>query len=189
MGTKPWKILSWNIRGLNSDKKWNSIRDRVTESNCNVICLQETKRSHFDIPFLRNFCPISFDSFEFLPSVGASGGTIIIWKSSVLLGNLIFQNNYASSVLFSSVHNNAIWVLTNVYAPCTPLGKRDFVQWLKTFQMPDQIDWILVGDFNLYRSPDDRNRPGVDYSEMLLFNEAISALGLVELPLHSQHFT
>ena len=59
---------------------------RVTETSCDVICLQEIKRSHFDSAFLRLFCPASFDCFEFLPSNGASGGSIIIWKSVVDTG-------------------------------------------------------------------------------------------------------
>lgn len=45
--------------------------------------------------------------------------------------------------------------------------------------MPDLTNWLLVGDFNLYRSPDDRNKPEGDHVEMYLFNEAISALGPV----------
>lgn len=49
--------------------------------------------------------------------------------------------------------------------------------------MPDTIDWLIVGDFNLYRNPSDRNRPGADYFDMLMFNAAISTLGLVEIPL------
>jgi len=71
MDVKNWKVLSWNVSGINSDKKWNVIRDRVSESCCDVICLQETKRSHFDAMFIRQFCPPVFDQFEFLPSNGA----------------------------------------------------------------------------------------------------------------------
>lgn len=54
--------------------------------------------------------------------------------------------------------------------------------------MLDHVDWLVVGDFNLYRNPEDRNKPGADYSEMLLFKEAISKLGLVELPLKGKRF-
>jgi len=55
--------------------------------------------------------------------------------------------------------------------------------------MPDSIDWLIVGDFNLYRNPEDRNREGANYSDMLKFNDAISSLGLIELPLKGQRFT
>jgi len=52
--------------------------------------------------------------------------------------------------------------------------------------MPDEQDWIIVGDFNLMRSPNNRNRLGGDVTKMLLFNEAISSLGIVELPLQGK---
>ena len=55
--------------------------------------------------------------------------------------------------------------------------------------MPEEVEWILLGDFNLLGSPSDRNRPGGDINEMLLFNEAISVLGVVELPLMGRKFT
>ena len=55
--------------------------------------------------------------------------------------------------------------------------------------MPDEQDWIIVGDFNLMRSPNNRNRLGGDVTKMLLFNEAISSLGIVELPLQGKRFT
>jgi hypothetical protein len=55
--------------------------------------------------------------------------------------------------------------------------------------MPNHIDWLIIGDFNLYRSPADRNKDGADYVEIFMFNEAISALGLIKLPLKGKHFT
>jgi endonuclease/exonuclease/phosphatase family metal-dependent hydrolase len=46
-----------------------------------------------------------------------------------------------------------------------------------------------VGDFNLIRSPSYRNKPGGNLNEMLLFNEAISNLDLVEIPLKGRKYT
>lgn len=51
---RSWKVLSWNVRGSNAEKKWNSIRDKISEATCDVVCLQETKRSFFDIKLSRN---------------------------------------------------------------------------------------------------------------------------------------
>jgi hypothetical protein len=55
--------------------------------------------------------------------------------------------------------------------------------------MPDDTDWLIMGDFNFIISPNDRNKPGGNISEMLKFNEAISNLGLVEIPLKGRKFT
>ena len=51
------------------------------------------------------------------------------------------------------------------------------------------MDWIVMGDFNFIRSPNNRNKPGGDVNQMLLFNEAISNSGLVELPLTGRQFS
>ena len=176
---------SWSQRR----KKWNAIRDKIAETNCDIISLQEIKRESFDTHFIKNFCPRDFDSFEFLPSLGASGGVITIWKSHLFSGQLVFSNDFGTSVEFVSCLDAITWVLTNIYAPCTPAGKLQFIDWLKNIQMPDEVNWLLIGYFNLIRSLDDRNRPGGDVNEIFLFNEAISSLGIVELPLQGQRFT
>ena len=72
-----WKILCWNVRGVNSDKKWNSIGDNVIENSSDIVCLQETKKEIIDYVFLKNICPHGFDSFVYKPSTGASGGILV----------------------------------------------------------------------------------------------------------------
>jgi exonuclease III len=85
-----WKILNWNIRGLNDPAKWTLIFDKIRESGCNVVCFQESKRENVDIAFLRNFRPRNFDSFAFVPYVGRSGGIITVWDISVFSGVEVF---------------------------------------------------------------------------------------------------
>jgi exonuclease III len=137
---RKWNVLCSNVRGINARQKWDAIHDKISKSGCDVICLQETKRQHFDLQFLKNFCPSSFDAFEYLPSVGASGGIITIWKSSQFTGSLAFSNKFAISLDFHSNHDQSEWLLTNVYGPCTPEGKLDFIQGIKNIQMLDEID-------------------------------------------------
>jgi exonuclease III len=184
-----WSVLSHNVRGINSSVKWNGIRCAIRESGCDVICLQETKKELFDAAYLKNFCPNHFDSFAFVSSVGNSGGSIIIWKISKLTGNVIFQNDYAQSVEFISNLSARSWIITNIYAPCTLQGKIDFLNWFYNINMPSDKLWLIVGDFNLIRRQEDRNKAGGDINLMLKFKEAISNLDLVEIPLHGLSFT
>jgi len=186
---RSWKVLSWNVKGVNSSWKWDAIRNKILLSECDVVCLQETKKTEFDIPFLRKICPSGFDTFECLPSVGASGGILIAWKSALFTGEKIHSNEYGISVELVSLYNNVSWVLTCIYGPCLPEGKIQFVNWLKNVQMPDSVDWMILGDFNLMRSLEDRNKPGGSMSEILMFNDAISHLGLNEIPLQGKKFT
>jgi exonuclease III len=87
-----WKILNWNLRGINSENKWLALANKISESNCDIVCIQETKRESFDEQYLRNFCPKKLNKFEFIPSVCASGGIIIIWNGSLFNGEVDFQN-------------------------------------------------------------------------------------------------
>lgn len=167
---KDWRVLCWNIRGLNAKKKWNTVRSKILETQCDIICLQETKKEHIDANFIKLFCPKRMDAFEFLPSMGASGGTLIAWSSSTFSGDLIFQNQYAQSVEFKCHASSECWILTNVYAPCTNEGRAQFLEWLASVDMPDTIDWLVFGDFNLIRSPQNRNKTGGDVNNMLAFN-------------------
>jgi exonuclease III len=43
MNNRNWNILCWNIRGLNAVEKYDVVRNKIEESGCSVICLQETK--------------------------------------------------------------------------------------------------------------------------------------------------
>lgn len=78
MNTHDWNILCWNIRGLNGSRKWDAVRDKIKESATSVICLQETKKESVDMSFIRKFAPRRFDHFDFIPSVDASGGILVV---------------------------------------------------------------------------------------------------------------
>ena len=57
------------------------------------------------------------------------------------------------------------------------------------FDTNDFDDWIIAGDFNLIRQPENRNKPGRELSKMNMFNELISDLDLVEIPFSGREYT
>jgi endonuclease/exonuclease/phosphatase family metal-dependent hydrolase len=63
------------------------------------------------------------------------------------------------------------------------------LEWFKNIQVPVDYLWLVLGDFNLMRRQENRNKSGGDPNLMLGFNEAISKLGLVEVPLSGQAYT
>jgi hypothetical protein len=70
-----------------------------------------------------------------------------------------FQNKYAMSIEFVSTLSGAAWTLTNVYTPYNSEGRQRFLEWFNGIDMPEETDWLLVGDFNLIRRQSDRNKP------------------------------
>lgn len=155
-----WNMLCWNVRGINSDKKQLAIRNAIDVSGCSVVCFQETKRASFDASFIKLFCPKKFDKFEFVPSNGNSGGLITAWMSSVFTGVSVFSETFALGVRLTSTQSNDSWTLVNVYGPCTDPNRALFTTWLFDLHIPNGEDWLILGDFNFIRAPDNRNRGG-----------------------------
>ena len=184
-----WNILCWNVRGLNGQVKWDALRNKIDESSCTVVCLQETKREIFDASFIRNFAPRRLDCFDCVPSVGASGGILVPWNSSIFKVVTIAKQQFALTLSLTSVHNNESWFLASVYGPCTEPGRSLFIDWLKNLRIGDDENWLLVGDFNFYRSLENRNKPCGNIQDTFIFNEAIDQNGLIELPIKGRAFT
>jgi exonuclease III len=90
---RKWLFLAWNVRGINSQAKWNAIRHKISDNNCSIVYLQETKRAFFYSNYLKNFYPRHLSNFEFSPSVGALGGLITIWNDNLFNGELVFTNS------------------------------------------------------------------------------------------------
>ena len=65
--SRKWNILNCNIRGTNSQTRWDDLRDKIDESNCGIICLQETKKEAFDQYYLRSFSHGSLISLHIPP--------------------------------------------------------------------------------------------------------------------------
>lgn len=63
------------------------------------------------------------------------------------------------------------------------------LNWFKNHQISENDNWLFMGDFNFYRSLQNRNRSGGNLNDTFLFNEAIGHLGLIELPIKGRAYT
>jgi hypothetical protein len=88
-------------------------------------------------------------------------------------GRVLFSLEWPCIVLLSvhltSTQSAQSLNLINIYGPCVGEERENFVQWLFDLNIPDDEDWLLLGDFNFIRSPSNRNKPGGDVNDMLLF--------------------
>lgn len=93
------------------------------------------------------------------------------------------------TVKFTNIFDNSCFFLSNVYGPSHAAGKLAFITWFINLDTSEFDEWIIAGDFNLYRSMKDRNKPGDDPRDMNLFNDFISYLELVDIPFSGRTFT
>jgi hypothetical protein len=91
--------------------------------------------------------------------MGRSGGIITIWDISVFIGHEVFHSQSALSVELHATKSDASWTFTNIYAPCQDDDRLIFLDWLHNIDIPPEENCLLVGDYNLLRSPHDRNKP------------------------------
>jgi hypothetical protein len=103
-------IHSWSIRGINSQEKWDAIRSKIMESNYDVVGLRKTK-TLLMLSILENSAPQDLIVL------------ISIWEGRKFSGQAIFQNDFAQNVEFHCTVTGASWILTNIYATCTPEEK------------------------------------------------------------------
>jgi exonuclease III len=94
------------VRGINAENRQRQVRAKIEESECDIICLQETKCESFDWRAIRKLCPKHFDCFVCAPSVGASGGILVLWNSAIFSGVLVQTEKYGIIINFTSMHNN-----------------------------------------------------------------------------------
>lgn len=177
------------MRRINAQEKWDHIRDKVHETSANIVSLQETKRQHFDRQYLARFCPRYINHFAFSPSDGASGGLLTAWNHSLFQGEVLLINTYSITIKFTDQSSGKVFHHTNVYGSANASEKAYFISWLYNFDTTGIEDWILMGDFNLIRGPENRSRPGGSTNDMLLFNDMIHHLDLVDIAFEGKEFS
>lgn len=182
-------VLSWNVRGLGDPSKRPIIYNSVSLAAPAIVVLQETKLSNISPSDLRSFLPPSLSSFVFSPASGSSGGLVTAWNSSLLSKTTFISRKHTLTVGFSYNISNLCFFVTNVYAPTDPLQKTFFLDDLLELSSNFSGPWMLIGDFNLIRSPHEKNNPSFDHLSADLFNEKINELALLEIPLFDRLFT
>lgn len=154
-----------------------------------MICIQETKREDFDINYIKKFFNRSFSKFVFEPSIVAPGGLIVIWQGNNFESSLIDRDKHSLTIKFTSKESGQTFHLTNIYGPVIHSEKLEFIDWSRQINNTTFGDWIILGDFNLIKSLENRSRDGGNATEMLLFNDAIQYLDLVGIPFKGRSST
>jgi exonuclease III len=121
--------------------------------------------------------------------MGNSGGLIVIWNGTAFTGSLVSQSSFHITVELTCNISFQKWHITNIYAPCNVEGRNEFMQWFTNLDSSVYDMWIIMGDFNMIRSSEDRSRPGGNHNIMLMFNSVIHQHDLEEIPIKGRAYT
>ena len=75
------KILTWNVRGCGSYNTRRSIKQVISKEDPELVVLQEVKKEIVDRRFVGSIWRSRFKEWILLPSVGTSGGILLVWDS------------------------------------------------------------------------------------------------------------
>ncbi|GMJ15322.1 hypothetical protein HRI_005201400 [Hibiscus trionum] len=150
------RILTWNIRGLNSDTKTTAVRNLTREHRVKVMFLQETKMELIREPTIRKIWYDDDFGFIFSASTGKSEGLLSIWEKSIFQPDKVIVK--PSFIYLSGKWCNEKWklALVNIYSPNAPSDQVQLWKELLELKNMDEALWLLGGDFNATISRDER---------------------------------
>jgi len=77
-----FRMLSWNVRGINDLRKRDVLKRFLRDWKCDLICFQETKLEDILLSVIRSLWGQHFVGFVFLKAAGASGGILVMWDKN-----------------------------------------------------------------------------------------------------------
>jgi exonuclease III len=179
-----YKMLNWNIRGLNNKAKQEDIRHVINMFNPDVICLQETKLESVDNALIRNALGPAFDNnYACLPAQGVRGGILIATNSAVAKLSNPSVTNHTISTLINDSRCNTLWMVIGVYGPQGSLEKKMLIRELRHLKQGAKPEWLMLEDFNLVCMHQDKSNGRVIMTLISRFQRAIDHLQLRELNL------
>ncbi len=129
------------------------------------------------------------DKCQCLSSVGASGGLVTCWSSRDFTCTEAIVRHFSLTVRLKHLLSGTSFYLTNVYGPPTWEGKADFCSELEGLRGVCRGPWVICGDFNLTKCPEERMGRSWSRKLMSLFTDLLSKLELIDLPVGNQCFT
>jgi exonuclease III len=134
----PKKIMIWNVRGLNSLARQDTVRTLVEATQADIVCIQETKIANMPQQVLLSALGSSFTDYLELPAMGASGGILVAWRRHVQTTKSRRLDINSSSIQFCS-ESGVAWWLTGVYGPQGNDEKNAFMQELRDVRVPAMV--------------------------------------------------
>lgn len=184
------KLISWNIRGLNSPKTGRILKNMLKQEKPSILVLQEMKCSS---TVLERIAAEAWPGGLVIAvdAQGASGGLAILWDARIIhLSNIQANKNFIQATFHLS-GTNAHGLLTNVYFPQETAQKSQLLNILSELNRDRPLPlWISGGDFNMIASMDEKRggRSNSNNDEGLLKN-FINSNWLMDVPTSNGIFT
>jgi exonuclease III len=159
------------------------------EQQLDFIAILETKKQDFSISELAHLCANKDFSWRWPPPNGRSGGILMGVNSEKFVVQNSVHGNFHVKFKLKNKMDNFEWVLIVVYGAAQDEGKKSFLRELVQTCSAENLPLLVGGDFNIIRSPHEKNNNRYDDKWPFLFNAMINSLDLRELKLSGRQYT
>ena len=183
-----FKLLSWNVRGINDSNKRLLLKNILREWGCNLVCFQETKLEEVQLSDIRSIGGNQHLDFVALNAQGTACGIVVMWDRNYF--NLVssYCGEFSITCHFQMVGGDFKWAFTGVYGPHTRIDKLRMWEELQRTRDGWFGPWCVAGDFNEILHGHERST-GVCSSNTMKFSDFINASALMDPPLRGGDFT
>jgi hypothetical protein len=143
------KILSWNVRGLNEEKKRLRVRRLLSQWKVDIVCLQETKLEMITHGLVQSLWRCPYVEWSFVASFGASGEILLMWDGRAVLKVDVCQGNFVAACSFRNVDDGMEWAFAGVYGLNRDAHRRQMWEELAGLMCIWEMPWCIGGDFNV----------------------------------------
>lgn len=109
------KILSWNVRGLGSEKKRMVVKDVICSNKVHVVMIQESKLKVMTDCISKEIWGSRYLKWQAIDSVGSAGGIILMWDTRKVHLLDSWGGEFSISALIREVEKSHRWMITSVY--------------------------------------------------------------------------
>ena len=138
---------------------------------------------------LNDFCGGREFFWHWVPPRGRSGCILLGVDLSVFVVESTQVGDFFVKFIVKNKCDGFRWVLMAVYGAAQPEHKDSVLAEFVNTCSSETLPLVVGGDFNIIRSPEEKNNDRFDSRWSLLFNACIETLNLRELALSGRRFT
>ncbi|GLJ56609.1 hypothetical protein SUGI_1239030 [Cryptomeria japonica] len=182
------KVVSWNVRGLNSPNKRRIVKRCISSYSPKLALLQETKLGNEDLASFGK--QLGFRMIKGAPTNGASGGLSIIWDPQNIIFSLMESHCNWMSGRVTILKHYLDLVIINVYGPILNEDKKRVWEETENFSSNLNQLCILGGEFNaILHYHEKQGGLGKNSHASLDFVDWIHHRGMIEINMVKEAFT
>ncbi|KAK7268946.1 hypothetical protein RIF29_21657 [Crotalaria pallida] len=182
-------IIAWNIRGIGGAGKSGAVKKLINSNNPSILGLVETKHSSSKPRRWNSWWRADDLGWEEVLAVNGSGGLILMWNQTLFKVLSSTKGDRWINIEGRWTNGDFPVSITLVYAPNDREGRIRIWQQLKILKQSSNSPMMIMEDFNEILCPSERKGCSRLQASAEDFQEWVSDMCLIDLPLLGRKFT